>query len=396
MQLLTYNEVLTLICDFFDSLISPKKLSRSNANIIYLIFKAIAKGFEIINNVCVALSNKYDPANCAEEDLESVASIVGTERLSGSSSGLRITIVNNAVVPVKILAGQYYYDLDAETRFVFTLLEDLTVSAQSSETVTALSEKKGSFPVTTQSDITVVSMNESIKLDENLTFACSENSSLLGYTDETILEFRKRILSDTNRQDIINELQTKIRNLPYIYDCNAIFNDSNLTLKYPSAEEAEFEIPPYHLLLILSGDLREEIAKIVAEHGIYPTTGDENSVELKYYNSVFAKGYYGVKVNEFKNFEYKVKVYYKYDDVYFSEETVQSTLRTTMFNVLNRNVHTDTITEEDIYQAINSSGIEGIKILNVDLFIENENVGFIEIPKTRFAKLEEVTFEVVD
>ena len=31
-----------------------------------------AKGYEVINNVCVVLSNKFDPANCSDEDLVSV------------------------------------------------------------------------------------------------------------------------------------------------------------------------------------------------------------------------------------------------------------------------------------------------------------------------------------
>ena len=85
MQLMTFNESLTKLCDDFDELILPRKIARSKTNIIYLLFKAIAKGYEIINNVCVVLSNKFDPANCSEEDLVSVASLVGTEKLKGSA-----------------------------------------------------------------------------------------------------------------------------------------------------------------------------------------------------------------------------------------------------------------------------------------------------------------------
>ena len=61
MELKTFDTILTTICDSFDSLISPRTIARTNTNIIYLIFKAVAKGYEIINNVCVVLSNKFDP-----------------------------------------------------------------------------------------------------------------------------------------------------------------------------------------------------------------------------------------------------------------------------------------------------------------------------------------------
>ena len=80
MELKTFDTILTTICDSFDSLISPRTIARTNTNIIYLIFKAVAKGYEIINNVCVVLSNKFDPLYCSDEDLTSSASIVGTER----------------------------------------------------------------------------------------------------------------------------------------------------------------------------------------------------------------------------------------------------------------------------------------------------------------------------
>ena len=90
MKLLSYNEILTILCDNFDKLIAPRTISRSNTNIIYLMFKAISKGFEIINNVAVTLSNKFNPASCSTEDLESVAKLVGTERFSGSATGLAI------------------------------------------------------------------------------------------------------------------------------------------------------------------------------------------------------------------------------------------------------------------------------------------------------------------
>ena len=36
MQLLSYDEILTNICDSFDTLIAPRAIARANTNIIYL------------------------------------------------------------------------------------------------------------------------------------------------------------------------------------------------------------------------------------------------------------------------------------------------------------------------------------------------------------------------
>ena len=111
MEIKSFDTILTQMCDDFDLIISPKVMARSNTNVVYLIFKAIAKGFELINNICVVLSNKFDPAKCSEEDLVSVASLVGTERRKGSASGLRITVTNTDELSKTLLAGVYTYQL---------------------------------------------------------------------------------------------------------------------------------------------------------------------------------------------------------------------------------------------------------------------------------------------
>ena len=109
MEVKSFDTILTKMCDDFDLLITPKRMARSNTNVIYLLFKAIAKGYEIINNVCVVLSNKFDPAKCSEEDLISVASLVGTERRKGSASGLRVIVTNTSDVTKTLLSGTYTY-----------------------------------------------------------------------------------------------------------------------------------------------------------------------------------------------------------------------------------------------------------------------------------------------
>ena len=223
MTLLTYNEILTVLCDNFDVLISPRTMARSNTNIVYLLFKAIAKGFEIINSICVVLSNKFNPASCSEEDLISVASLVGTERLAGSASGLEILVSNPTEESITLLMGFYKYDLDDDTSFVFEVLSDTVIPAGQSKSYIAMTEEVGQFPVTAQAEISVTYLSGNVP--EGLKFSCTDNSALLGTSEETVLAFRQRILEDTTRQDTIKELEMKLKNLPYLFDAKIVFNN---------------------------------------------------------------------------------------------------------------------------------------------------------------------------
>ncbi len=388
MQLKTFNEILTEMCDYFDMQISPRSISRTNTNIVYLMFKAIAKGYEVINNVCVALHNKFNPANCDDDELDSIASIVGTERLKGSVSGLRVTAINNNQTSVVLLAGDYTYNLDDDIKFVFTIDSDTTIGAGSSLVFVALSNKFGSFPVTTQLKIMVES---NVELPDGVTFSCSNNSELLGHNDESNLAFRKRIISDPNRQDIINELQVAIRNLPYIFDANIIFNNGESTVKYDT-----YQIPPFNMLIVYSGIPKDEIAEVVARYGIYPTVNVEGSSDkLTYASPAFATGGYSVYLNKFKEYNYAVKVTYESSLDYSAETTVQAKIREGLLSVMNSNIYTNVVTENDIYNAVEGLNVDGVSTLNIDLYVNDVKVDYVTVPKTRIPKLNTVTFNNV-
>ena len=263
MQLLSYDEILTKLCDSFDTLIAPRAIARVNTNIIYLIFKAIAKGYEVINNTVVALSNKFNPENCSVEDLDSISSIVGTERLQGSTTGLHIIITNNSAFTVTILSGVYYYAFDENTTFYFEILENTEIEAGNYITVIAMSERIGSYVVTAQDNITVTS---DLIIPEGVTFSCNSNENLLGTEPETNLEFRKRILNGVDNQDAIIELENTIKNLPYIFDCKCKFNQTASSVTYDG-----YTIPPFYLAIFYSGMARNELAEIVASKTFFPT-----------------------------------------------------------------------------------------------------------------------------
>lgn len=387
MELKTFDAILTTICDSFDSLIAPRTIARSNTNIIYLIFKAAAKGYEIINNVCVVLSNKFDPLYCSEDDLISSASIVGTERHKGSATGLHITVTNNGSASVTLLAGLYTYALDDDTKFEFEVMENTVIASGSHISFIAMSEKIGRYPVTAQSKITVTSEQP---VSSDLVFSCTDNATLLGISEETDLEFRERINSKTDRQNSMVELESEIRNLPYIFDCKVKFN--------PMSTEIEFEgytIPAYTLAIFYSGEVKKEIAEKVCEKIICPTLQTADSVEVFYENDVFVGGKHGVHLIPFAKTQYAVELIYKINKTYANEYDIQNEIRTVLFNTFVSEKHVDYIKEDDFYNAIETLGITGIELLGVNLKYNNSNVNYIEIPSSRIPELTNVIFTPV-
>ena len=387
MELKTFDTILTTICDSFDSLISPRTLARSNTNIIYLIFKAAAKGYEIINNVCVVLSNKFDPLYCSDDDLNSSANIVGTERNAGSASGLHVTITNNGSVAVTLLAGLYTYALDDDTKFEFEVMENTTIQSGGHVSYIAMSEEIGQFPVTAQAKITVTSEQP---ISSDLVFSCADNTALLGISEETDLKFRERINSETDRQNSMVELESEIRNLPYIFDCKVKFNPTNADMEYDG-----YTIPAYTLAIFYSGEVKKEIAEKVCEKIICPTLQTVDSVEVFYENDIFIGGKHGVNLIPFAKTQYGVELIYKINNTYANEYDIQNEIRTALFNTFVSEKHVDYIKEDDFYNAIEALDITGIELLGVNLKYNNSNVNYIEIPSSRIPELTNVIFTPV-
>lgn len=387
MELKTFDTILTTICDSFDSLIAPRTIARSNTNIIYLIFKAAAKGYEIINNVCVVLSNKFDPLYCSDDDLISSASIAGTERRKGSATGLHITVTNNGSVSVTLLAGLYTYALDDDTKFEFEVMENTVIASGSHISFIAMSEKIGRYPVTAQSKITVTSEQT---VSSDLVFSCTDNATLLGLFEETDLEFRERINSKTDRQNSMVELESEIRNLPYIFDCKVKFNPMSKEIGYD-----DYTIPAYTLAIFYSGEVKKEIAEKVCEKIICPTLQTSNSVEVFYENDVFVGGKHGVNLIPFAKTQYAVELIYRINKTYANEYDIQKEIRTVLFNTFVSEKHVDYIKEDDFYNAIEALGITGIELLGVNLKYNDSNVSYIEIPSSRIPELTNVIFTPV-
>lgn len=390
MQILTFDEILTKICDEFDTLISPKKIARTNTNILYLIFKAISKGFEIINNVCVELSNKFDPASCSEEDLQSVADLVGTERLKGSATGLLINITNTSNESVTLLAGTYTYKYDDDVSFTGTVLSDTVISALNTLSLIFMSDSIGSYAITEQSDIKA-SVTADVVISSDLSFSCDDNASLLGSEEESDIDFRKRILHTTDRQNTLVELETEIKNLPYIFDCKVKYNTTDDVIDIDGAS-----LSPYKMFIYCSGDLRNEIAEVVAKYSFYQTQEDSTTTHetLTYVNEVFANGGCEIIVNYFKKVNFSVDVRYTVDTSYLSASSAREQITSVLLKNYRSQLYIDFIREADIYNTIESLDIAGLTLLSVDLKYNNETVDYIAVPPSCLVYLENVNAEV--
>ena len=389
MQILTFDEILTKICDDFDTLISPKKIARTNTNILYLVFKAISKGFEIINNVCVELSNKFDPASCSEEDLQSVADLVGTERLKGSATGLLINITNTSNESVTLLAGTYTYKYDDDVSFTGTVLSDTVISALNTLSLIFMSDSIGSYDITEQSDIKA-SVTADVVISSDLSFSCEDNASLLGSEEESDIDFRKRILNTTDRQNTLVELETEIKNLPYIFDCKVKYNPTDDAIDVDGAS-----LSPYKMFIYCSGDIRNEIAEVVAKYSFYQTQEDSTTTHetLTYENEVFANGGCEIIVNYFKKLNFNVDVRYIVDTNFLSASSAREQITSALLKDYRSQLHIDFIREADIYNVIEALDIAGLTLLSVDLKYNNEAVDYISVPPSCLVYLENVDAE---
>lgn len=384
MQLMSFDEILTYICDSFDSLISPKRIARSNTNIIYLMFKAVAKGMEVINSVCVVLSNKFDPAKCSVEDLNSVASLVGTERLLGSASGLHILATNTGDTTATLYAGLYTYEFDADVKFVFEVLEDTEITAGSYVTFIAMSEKIGKYPVTAQSSIDVVSVQT---ISSDIVFSCTNNNSLLGTDPETNLEFRKRLLNKYDGQDSMVELETTLRNLPYLFDSRIKFNNSAVNYTYDG-----ITIPPFTMVIFYAGSPRSEMAGIIANKIICPTLQLEDSRAIDYENEIFVGGKHTFYITPFRDLDFDIDILYKIDEQIVNANDAEAKIRTALYQFFLPEVHKDYVREDDVYNIIEDLNITGVTVLGVNLSVDGTAVDYVEVPVSRIAKLENINF----
>ena len=151
-------------------------------------------------------------------------------------------------------------------------------------------------------------------------------------------------------------------------------------------------IPPMHCAIFFSGEAKNELAEMVCDHIICPTVSTADSVAVRYENDIFADGYYEVNLIPFAYLDYSVDLIYQINGEYVDIESVEANLASALKNRLNTEQRVTMIKEDDIYKAIEATGITGINVLAVNLKVGGAPVDYIEVPVSKIARLASVNY----
>lgn len=385
------DEIVTEIVDAYDELIAPKTVDRTNDNKLYLIFRAIARGVKLLNDVALAVMHKFNPLYCADEDLYTTAKLVGTDFKQGAGSLLRITVANPDLENQHTLAaGTYDYTSVSGMVFSFTLAEDYCFNSGEIKVLSAISRMKGSYRVGDNAAIKLT-RPDGAAVDPELLFSCADNQFQLGYDDEDAYAFRTRILEDADRQDHLKELELRIRNLPNVFECNLVFN--------PGDTDAEYDgmtIAPLELLIIVTGSPTNDLAALVVEDVCYQTHREENFKTVYYENPLYVNGKYPVYYVEHGLCTFSLEIMYQYDAQKLKPAQVENEINRLLSGYTNAVTYIGKVSEGDMYAALKDLQIPNVQILDINLMADGGQVPYLLIPRTKIPRLTGVTFQPVE
>jgi hypothetical protein len=391
------DEITTQMVDNYDELLQqatdrPLSVWRNHNNKLYLIFRAVAAGIQLMLEAISALRSRFDPAKCDDVDLYSTAKIVGTEFRQGAGSLLTITITNTSLEEEQTLAaGVYRYVSVSGMPFSFMLPTDVLFEPQQVRIISAISGQKGAFRVYQNADIKL-SRADGASINSFIHFSCADNISLLGYGDEDSLSFRQRILTDAERQDQIKELELSIRNLPNIFECNLKYNNTENIVVFDG-----IELDPYQMLVVITGSPTNEIADKFVKGTLYHTkevtspgiTGGTVYHEDPHY----INGRYPVHFIYHLKDDFQLYIEYQYDSGKLKGTQVEEQLNAALNVYRNVVQHVGMLTEDDVYTVLRSVVLPDVKVLTVRISQNGENMPYIMIPQTRMYNLTQVTFD---
>jgi hypothetical protein len=386
------DEVTTELADVYDSLIAPNKIWRDYNNKLYLILRAFAAGKVGLVDTALALHNRFDPRYCDDLDLYSTAKLVGTDFRQGTGSMVNITVTNTDTKKQRILRkGTYSYKSISGTEFYFQLQNDRVFEPEEEQMLSAISAEKGSYPVERNTDIKL-SRTDGIKVDGMFAFSCEDNAGQLGFEDETPYDFRVRLLSDTDRQDHIKELELKIRNLPNIFECNLVLNES------PEPQEYDgFTLAGKELLITITGVPTDEVAELVAKEVLYATHKVDPENVVYYYNDLYINGKYPVYFKYHDTTDFSLAIVYQYDKNTLKQSQIEDAIEALFMPLKCTVKHIDVYGEGNAYKLLEDLNLPNVKILDVNIIgSDNEEIPFVRIPKTRLPRLTGIAFTAME
>lgn len=389
-QVITYSEILDQVCNYYDEVIAPKKIKRDSSNAIYQVFKAVAKGCEIINNSADALRNRLDPKLCTQADLLETAKLVGTDPFLGKASGLYITVTNSEPQVLTLFAGEYIFDFDNELSFSFEIPQNISLEYEQETSFFAFSNTVGVHAITAINNM-VIRRSDNSPIHASLIFSCQNNELLLGSSDETPVQFRNRLLYDERRQDALSELENRIKSLPYVFDARIVFNNT--------ADAVEIDgvtLPSFMVLFMLNGVPRRELAQIFCSQTIYPTLVTDPDKFIPFEATCFIDGVIKVFYRDFGTTLYDVEVAYSFDPLLVTSAEIQEEFDKALLPFRQNNVHKPVVTEGEFYEALSKVSRPSLKVQYVKMYEDVDGtptlVDFVSCLPTRIPKLSDITY----
>jgi len=389
----TIDEETRDICNSFDAAITPYTIHRNDNNKIFLVLKSIAAGFSKIRDIVLALKYRFDPRYCDDDDLESAMYITGETRIPGKASIVRIVISNIDDKDGHILsAGTYLYSAPGGQMFECLLPDDLFIGALGFQVLLFASRNIGSWLVTGQVSASVVRIDGE-KITTFFAFESLENSGSLGRMPETNFEVRQRILTDTNRQDTLRELELALSAIPSIFACNLIFNPDNVS---PMTLEDGTVLLPKELLIIITGVPDVSFASVVMSHTFYKTHMNKPEEVVWYDHPLLAGGRYPVYYMQHKKRPFYMTINYSFDRSKIKDTQCNAALSAIFQKYKYMTQHIDQINEPLLYRDVENHNIPtvSIKKIYIQTMIEGSlvSVALVDIPLLMIPELIDIQF----
>lgn len=402
------DEILAELGDSFDTDITPRKIVRSTANKIWLMLRAFSRGLYGVYQAVASLRYRFDPLYCTEAELASTMRFVGTTLRPGKTSLLTVVVWNNNLVDSKTLpAGQYEYVSANAVTFSLDLQDDLVIPSSSfmkADFYSSLGGQPyiGSFPVSENSSITVINLDENVTIDPDLSFDCEDNESQLGSAAETLFEVRQRILTDNQRQEILHMLEERLQDLPNIHECTVIGNGALTPVSSPYLKDdgLTYEpILPQSVMVILTGSPTEDFAQQFLSLCPFVTSIPEGVADYGtvYYSSdIYVDGHFPVHYLKHKIEYFDVIIKYGYSTRQVATVTVENELRELLLPFKASTRYKELITTEEVSDALSIYQNPSVKILSISFNYNNTIVNYIQFNKTQIARLNNISFQQVN
>ena len=402
------DDITAELGDAYDEYIAPKKIVRSTTNKIWLTLRAFGKGLYGLYQSVMALSYRFDPLYCTEDELASTMRIVGTSLIPAKTSLLTVLVKNIGEVAATLVAGVYNYVSADGIMFSFTLAENVTIAAGAGKyydfsSVSEGAALTGAYYVSDNLDVTIV-REDTATISSSFEWDTLDNTGKVGRVIETYAEARERLLGTPDRIDQLSLLRDKILELPNIHECSLIFNSTYdiITVDYYDDDDVQVSLKPQELLLLITGAPTEDMAAVVVANSPWLTHQISDEKVVYYEEDNYVNGRFPVYYGYHLFTQYQLVITYQYNSAKIFASTTETELAKLLIPLEYPDTYSKIVKVSDIFdilsdEVIIAAGLDSVSILAVTMQDdEGTAINYLSVPKTRLPQLINTTFIAVD